>query len=339
MAPPRPTSFEARFAGRLRMTDQSVSLHLLDVHPDRPAARQADLPGRVVGDPIRASRFARIDHVDRLGHHRAFDAAPRDRAEECPPGRSPGSTRPAAAPSPRSRPPSPAPRPCRLCARLRQPQDVLVACQSFHVSLRLPHAPLCMHIYHAGISRHPPQPLLRIARMAASRRQRSGQLGHEVEVMDRPEHRNASPLQRPMRLVFSRSLPTCSLVAPQCGQTGPCGQSRPRRTGTGGFLRCGNVRLKRTGCMAYLLDHAHSTHRGWERQVKHCRSVDFSLHRSRSVLAREHEKRPSAPIAQASRGHISRHWWSFEERRDVRHRPKEACGKLSARPLGLKSGM
>ncbi len=58
-------------------------LDLLHVHPDGAAARQSDLPGGIVGDAeFERLGLAALDHVERLGHHRAFDAAARDRAEE-----------------------------------------------------------------------------------------------------------------------------------------------------------------------------------------------------------------------------------------------------------------
>src|SRR5215813_12020632 len=57
--------------------------HLLHEYPNRAAARQADLPGGLVGDAkFQHFRFAAFDHVERLGDDRAFDAAARHRAEE-----------------------------------------------------------------------------------------------------------------------------------------------------------------------------------------------------------------------------------------------------------------
>src|SRR5579872_3852582 len=65
---------------RGRRTD---SLDLLHIDPDRAAARQADLPGRLVGDAeFKHFRFAAFDHIERLGNHGAFDAAAGYRAEE-----------------------------------------------------------------------------------------------------------------------------------------------------------------------------------------------------------------------------------------------------------------
>src|SRR4051812_40108635 len=61
----------------------SSLLHLLDVHPDLAAAGEADLPGGLVGDAeFEGARLAALDHVDRLGDHRALDTAARDRAQE-----------------------------------------------------------------------------------------------------------------------------------------------------------------------------------------------------------------------------------------------------------------
>src|SRR6185369_7394758 len=58
-------------------------VELLDVDADRSAARQPDLPGRLVGDAeLERLRLAAFDHVDRFGHDRALDTAARDRAQE-----------------------------------------------------------------------------------------------------------------------------------------------------------------------------------------------------------------------------------------------------------------
>src|SRR5712671_6165828 len=58
-------------------------LHLLHVDPDGAAARQADLPGGIVGyAEFQHSGLAAFDHVDGLGHYGAFDAAARHRAEK-----------------------------------------------------------------------------------------------------------------------------------------------------------------------------------------------------------------------------------------------------------------
>src|SRR3954468_17149134 len=56
-----------------------ASIHLLDEHPDRAAAGQPDFPGRLVGNAeLDRLRLAARDHIERLGHHRALDAAARD---------------------------------------------------------------------------------------------------------------------------------------------------------------------------------------------------------------------------------------------------------------------
>src|SRR4051794_18019018 len=58
------------------------SIHLLDEHPDRAAARQPDFPGGLVSDAeFNGLRLAALDHVERLGHDRAFDAAARHAAK------------------------------------------------------------------------------------------------------------------------------------------------------------------------------------------------------------------------------------------------------------------
>src|SRR5579871_3802544 len=58
-------------------------LHLLDVDPDSAAAGKADLPCGIVGDPkFQHFRLAGFNNVDGFGHHRAFDAAARHRAEK-----------------------------------------------------------------------------------------------------------------------------------------------------------------------------------------------------------------------------------------------------------------
>src|SRR6185295_20069846 len=54
----------------------TASVHLLDEHPDRAAARQADLPRSFVGDAeFQRLRLAALDHVERLSDDRALDAA------------------------------------------------------------------------------------------------------------------------------------------------------------------------------------------------------------------------------------------------------------------------
>src|SRR5262249_21311719 len=58
-------------------------LHLFDEHPDLTAARQSDLPRGLVGDAdLQRLRLAALDHVDRLGDHRSFDAAAGHRAQK-----------------------------------------------------------------------------------------------------------------------------------------------------------------------------------------------------------------------------------------------------------------
>src|SRR5215813_12764892 len=64
-------------------TQAHQSLHLLDVHADGAAAGESDLPGGLVGDAeFESLGLAALDHVDRLGHDRALDAAARHRAEK-----------------------------------------------------------------------------------------------------------------------------------------------------------------------------------------------------------------------------------------------------------------
>src|SRR5215471_14281553 len=58
-------------------------LHLLHIDPNGAAAGEADLPGGLVGDAeLERLGLAALDHVERLGDHRALDAAARDRAEK-----------------------------------------------------------------------------------------------------------------------------------------------------------------------------------------------------------------------------------------------------------------
>src|SRR5215213_11294887 len=60
-----------------------VSIHFFYEDADRTAAGQADLPGGLVRDAkFERLRLAAFDHVERLGHNRALDAATRDRADE-----------------------------------------------------------------------------------------------------------------------------------------------------------------------------------------------------------------------------------------------------------------
>src|ERR1700730_11066087 len=60
-----------------------ASLDLLQIDPEGAAAGEAHLPGSLVGD-AEFERLGRavLDHVERFRHHRAFDAAARDRAQE-----------------------------------------------------------------------------------------------------------------------------------------------------------------------------------------------------------------------------------------------------------------
>src|SRR6516162_581400 len=82
------TTTAARRAARSEFNARSrssfmASVHLLHVNPNGAAAGQADLPGGLVGDTeFERLRLAALDDVERLGHHRAFDATARDRAEE-----------------------------------------------------------------------------------------------------------------------------------------------------------------------------------------------------------------------------------------------------------------
>src|SRR5579862_8013576 len=84
------TTITARRAARsaLRAVRMSsfmgrILLHLFHEHADSAAAGQADLPGGLIGDAeFQHFRLAALDHVERLGDHRALDAAARDRAEK-----------------------------------------------------------------------------------------------------------------------------------------------------------------------------------------------------------------------------------------------------------------
>src|SRR5579863_4113819 len=66
-----------------RKSAARVSLDLLQIDPDGAAAGEPHLPGGLVGDAeLQRLGLAVLDHLERLRHHRAFDAAPRDRAQE-----------------------------------------------------------------------------------------------------------------------------------------------------------------------------------------------------------------------------------------------------------------
>src|SRR6478736_6995147 len=89
----RPSPFEARgvyhrpaTSGRTRWLaprGDGKLFHLLHEHPDGAAAGEPHLPGGLVGDAeLEHSRLAAVDHIERLGDHRAFDTAARHRAEE-----------------------------------------------------------------------------------------------------------------------------------------------------------------------------------------------------------------------------------------------------------------
>src|SRR5215470_7197777 len=70
-------------APRFQPSSGMTSLYLLHENPDRTAARQADLPGRLVGDAeFQHFRFTTFDHIERLGNDRAFHTAARYRAKE-----------------------------------------------------------------------------------------------------------------------------------------------------------------------------------------------------------------------------------------------------------------
>src|SRR5712671_3909848 len=58
-------------------------LHLLHIDADGAAAGEPDLPRGLVGNAeFERLRLAALDHVERLGHYRALDAAAGDTAEE-----------------------------------------------------------------------------------------------------------------------------------------------------------------------------------------------------------------------------------------------------------------
>ena len=61
----------------------SSLFHFFDQHPDRSAAGQPDLPGSLVGHAeLERPGLAAFDHVERLGHDGAFDAATGHRAQK-----------------------------------------------------------------------------------------------------------------------------------------------------------------------------------------------------------------------------------------------------------------
>src|SRR5215211_4124537 len=58
-------------------------IHFFDQHPDSAAAGEANLPGGLVGNAeFQQLRLSALDHVHRLGNHRAFDAAAGNRTEK-----------------------------------------------------------------------------------------------------------------------------------------------------------------------------------------------------------------------------------------------------------------
>src|SRR5579863_6450940 len=71
-----------RKPGGARLSRMTL-LHLLHENADFAAAGQPDLPGGLVGDAeFQHLRLPAFDHVERLGDHRAFDAAAGHRAEK-----------------------------------------------------------------------------------------------------------------------------------------------------------------------------------------------------------------------------------------------------------------
>src|SRR5579859_667742 len=87
------TTIAARRAARsvfkvLRRSSFIVSsrlclVDLLHIDADGTAAGQPDFPGGLVGNAeFQHFRFAAVDHVECFGHHRAFDAAARHRAQK-----------------------------------------------------------------------------------------------------------------------------------------------------------------------------------------------------------------------------------------------------------------
>src|SRR5215475_1893597 len=67
----------------VRVSSFTALSYLLDEDTDGAAAGQTDIPGGLVGDAeLQHFGLARSDHIQRLGHHGAFDAAARNRAQE-----------------------------------------------------------------------------------------------------------------------------------------------------------------------------------------------------------------------------------------------------------------
>src|SRR4051812_6846294 len=61
----------------------AISVQLFHKHSNGATTRQSNLPGGLVGDAeFKRLRLAAVDHVERLGHHRALDAAAGNRAQE-----------------------------------------------------------------------------------------------------------------------------------------------------------------------------------------------------------------------------------------------------------------
>src|SRR6476469_9736316 len=83
------TTIAARRSARSALRAESVSIftsasvYFFHEDADRAAARETHLPSRLVCHAeFERLWLAALDHVERLGDHRAFDAAARDRAEE-----------------------------------------------------------------------------------------------------------------------------------------------------------------------------------------------------------------------------------------------------------------
>src|SRR3954451_8315818 len=73
----------ARSTLRVRSRSSFKSAHLFHVDPNGAAAGQPDIPRGLVGDAeLQNFRLAAVDHVDRLGDHRAFHAAAGHAAEK-----------------------------------------------------------------------------------------------------------------------------------------------------------------------------------------------------------------------------------------------------------------
>src|ERR1043166_7093097 len=70
MAPRRAARSALRAARMSRRIAVSRLVHLLHVHADGAAAREAGTPRGLVGDAeLQGFRLAALDHVERLGHH------------------------------------------------------------------------------------------------------------------------------------------------------------------------------------------------------------------------------------------------------------------------------